>query len=349
MKQIFLILLLVCFANISKAVLCDSLFGDSELYRSIHALAELRLQLDFAQTNNEDSITISLLRAKCSEKEKILLSYVTQSKLMSAEELREKIKSEIKEVQKKKKTEDFQINLIREDVDAAILRTVFNRIEPGKFLMGPRGSQREVEIEQPFEMMSTTLTQAAWRELATLVAKHGFAVPDVLFVNEGDLVPFHGWSWRKVISFIDAINSVSKTEAKNLRKILLGHKDGDQYDLPTEKEWEFVARARGRFEGEYPYDDPISVDTFAWHSRVAHNGFQEVAQKTPISFEGMEFFDMLGNIREWTKDLKDGRTSAITRGNQIFGLRWDSSLSHRSSKSIDGASYIGIRLVRRLK
>lgn len=353
MRLLFALLLNLFFSNTTSAVVCRSLFENSELTATIRALAELRLELDLAQTNNNDTITISLLKIKYKEKEKEVLRYVTQHQLMDRKGLIEKIKLEIADIQKQRQIRNSEINVQREaqDINNFVkgARAVFNRVEPGKFLMGPPHEQVETEIKSAFEMMSTTVTQVMWKEIDRLAKKYKFESPYHLPISEpSDLRPMHGFSWNDLSTLIRSINAMSQAGVPGLEKILLGHKQGDQYDLPTEPEWEFVARARGEFKGLYPYDDINLISNYAWFGQKTTEA-QEVALKSPIVVDGKEFYDMLGNIAEWTKDLSESKFNAVVRGHRISTHTAASFFYGRSYHPVTTLSYIGFRLVRRIK
>lgn len=73
-------------------------------------------------------------------------------------------------------------------------------------------------------------------------------------------------------------------------------KDGYQYRLPTEAEWEYAARAGAA--GEFIED----LEAVAWHGGNAKDTPHVVASKKP---NAVGLYDMLGNVAEWVNDWFD--------------------------------------------
>ena len=93
-------------------------------------------------------------------------------------------------------------------------------------------------------------------------------------------------------------------QAANAFANWLSMKTGHKYRLPTEAEWEHVARiAAGR--------EPLTrnrVDALAWHRDNANRQAHAVASKQA---DRLGLYDLFGNAAEWVKtDL----TPAVTRG-----------------------------------
>lgn len=98
--------------------------------------------------------------------------------------------------------------------------------------------------------------------------------------QKGDRYPAGGLSWPDAIKFIEELNKLS---SKN-------------YRLPTEAEWEYAARSRGKKER---YPGGHSVDEVAWYDGNSGRVSQEVGIKLP---NGLGIYDMSGNATEWCQD-----------------------------------------------
>ncbi len=72
-------------------------------------------------------------------------------------------------------------------------------------------------------------------------------------------------------------------------------KEADGYRLPTEAEWEWLARG-----GEnYTYAGSNTVDDVAWYKNTSNTGTREVKTKKA---NGYGLYDMSGNVFEWCYD-----------------------------------------------
>ncbi len=76
--------------------------------------------------------------------------------------------------------------------------------------------------------------------------------------------------------------------------------DADGYRLPTEAEWEYLARSDGQNSViEYKYSGSDDIDDVAWYSENSSNKLHEVKTKNSNL---AELYDMSGNVREWCYD-----------------------------------------------
>ena len=127
----------------------------------------------------------------------------------------------------------------------------------------------------------------------------------------------------------------------------------DGYRLPTEAEWEYLARG-----GEnYTYAGSDTVDDVAWYtSNIKDTGTREVKTKQANAYG---LYDMSGNVWEWCWDwygsinsTTDSAGSAsgsgrVRRGGSWFGGGISCAVSDRSSSSpYDRGSFYGLRVVR---
>jgi len=81
----------------------------------------------------------------------------------------------------------------------------------------------------------------------------------------------------------------------------LAKKTGEKYRLPSESEWEYVARA-GTKTKWYSSNRDNRVKLYAWYSQNSHDGAYKVGLKKPNKWG---VYDMAGNVYEWCEDKYD--------------------------------------------
>lgn len=267
MKQVLLLLLLICLGTLASAQICENLFGDSELYRSIRALAALRLELDLAQTGDDDSITISLLRTKYEQKEKAILKHVLQTGLMTQERFKKIIKQEINILQKEGEKIDQARTQQNKDIDDFFINgsiAVFNSF---KF---------EETNSHSLEVTATPITRTTWHSLLALSGNR----PREPLPEEFGLLPIVEISYDEVKVWISHLNYLSEKGDKNLDKILKGHRSGDHYRLPSQTEWTILLKS-----AKAPTGDPES-----WAAR----NYEEVTTSKPFNIQGRDYYGLGG-------------------------------------------------------
>lgn len=116
--------------------------------------------------------------------------------------------------------------------------------------------------------------------------------------------------------------------------------DADGYRLPTEAEWEYMAKG-----GEnYKYSGSDNIDDVAWYYNNSERRSHEVKTKNPNAY-GM--YDMSGNVWEWCWDLRTTWFRAIRGGSWREDETW-SRMSWRDSKPPSDRYFLrGFRVVRR--
>jgi formylglycine-generating enzyme required for sulfatase activity len=106
------------------------------------------------------------------------------------------------------------------------------------------------------------------------------------------------WNMGKEGGF--PVNSLSQDAALMFCRWLY-KKTGVFYRLPTEAEWEYACRAGTNTL--YPFgNDAKSLGDYAWYQKNSNNKYQKVGLKKPNPWG---FYDMLGNVCEWTLDQYD--------------------------------------------
>ena len=150
---------------------------------------------------------------------------------------------------------------------------------------------------------------------------------------------------------------VEQVSWKDTKKFIkrLNNKNGQKFRLPTEAEWEYAARSRGK-DGKYSGGN--SIEQVAW-SKLNSEGHTHVVGEKASNSLGL--YDMSGNVFEWCEDVYDANAYSkhainnplITSGSKYRisrgGSWWDSPefmmIYIRSGQTTNGRfNNIGFRL-----
>jgi len=137
--------------------------------------------------------------------------------------------------------------------------------------------QHLVKITKNFYIGTTEVTQGQW--LAIMENRPGSQ--ELWVKNQWELLPVTSISWYMAQRFAEEISKMDKQFS---------------YRLPTEAEWEYVARAGSEDLRPVPLD---ALEDYAWYISNSGDHVQKVASKKPNAFR---VFDMLGNVWEWVDD-----------------------------------------------
>ncbi len=154
----------------------------------------------------------------------------------------------------------------------------FMAIPAGTFRRGAESGSpdewpvNEVRITRAFEMQRTEVTQGQWE--AVMGSNPAY------FKDCGATCPVENVSWADAQAFVTKLNA---------------RKDGYQYRLPTEAEWEYAARAGTTGQ----YGGTGTLDEMGWYNGNAGKRTHPVAGKQPNAWG---LYDMHGNVAEWVAD-----------------------------------------------
>lgn len=291
----FLTLILIFFTTLAaEGNSCMYLFSNATIEDMITSLAQLRIQIDRARADDSKALAISSLDIDFKAKEDELIRVLSPNS-MTREAFREKLKTRILEIQNIEKRKRIQESMILEERGGK--RAVLHRINPGSFVVSAVKPDI-VTLTQPYDMMATPTTQTVWREIADLAnAKLGSNIDISPSRFKGDLRPVESVSYEEVEVWLDALNKLSKMGEPRLAEIITGHKPNDFYRLPTEAEWKFMARGREQLK-EDVYFENLGLN--AWFKDNSGNTTHDVGEKAALFIDGNEFYDVIGNVEEWT-------------------------------------------------
>ncbi len=249
-------------------------------------------------------------------------------------------------------------------------------IKPGTFIMGsPSGelerydneTQHQVTLTRGFYMGETEVTVGQWR---TFARDAGYRTE----AETGSGAFVWTWKWEKkegaywdnpgfAQSENHPVTCVSWNDVQAFIR-WINRKEGADYRLPTEAEWEYAARSgsESAFSGggitkTDCAHDPV-LDSLGWYCGNSGGKTHPVAQKNSNSWG---LYDMHGNASEWCQDWEgdypsgsitdpDGPTSGSRRVSRGGGWLRDAGLcrsTDRNDSTLDyRVSLIGFRLSR---
>lgn len=245
------------------------------------------------------------------------------------------------DLQLARETDHVKRKTVRTDTTIAFESIVFHPIDPTKFEnqlvkeiqnpLDPPGKKTLVveatDLTHPFEMMSTPVTQKQWVDLmggnpsyfsqegafqTRIDGKDVRMLPD----NPVELV-----NWWAALEFanrmsekaglkpaydLSRIRMKSESDVKFGRlipesgELVINAPEGNIYKaqgyrLPTDREIDFMLRHAVHSYG-------ASLGEYTWNRSNSGETTHPVSQFAPVLVEGKPFYDLLGNVGEWTTD-----------------------------------------------
>ena len=197
-------------------------------------------------------------------------------------------------------------------------------VPAGEFTMGsPRReagrraneAQRAVKLERRFYLALRETTNAEFRQFRPS-HRSGFVLQQTLDL---DRQPVVGVSWQDAAAYcnwLSAQDGLEPAYAEQGGRLVPVVPATTGYRLPTEAEWEWSARWTGGALRKYPWGDALPVPPGAGNfaDRRAQplvaqvladldDGFAATAPVGSFAANPLGFFDLGGNVAEWTHDL----------------------------------------------
>ena len=186
------------------------------------------------------------------------------------------------------------------------------RREPGR---RSNEAQRSIELKRPFYFATREVTNREFREFRSGHAS-GIFKEETLDLDRQPAVRL---SWSDAAAFCNWLSARDGLPPAYVSKeggLVLAEPVTIGYRLPTEAEWEFVARHDGREASlKYPWGDTLPVA-----ARSGNYADQSALYLTPVVISGYDdgyrvaapvgsfgpsalgMFDLGGNVSEWTND-----------------------------------------------
>lgn len=290
-------------------------------------------------------------------KSKISSSKKNQDKSSNASHMQRDRNSmlwEKEELDKKRLDEKKQIVRMDEQL-------IFHEIFPGSFLLGESSEQIPTKITRRYSLMATLMNQYVWSVIQIVLGErdpkkinpsHFKYGSDSVVINiDGIDVamqprhPVEMVSWDTVSQWIDGLNRLSRSDDPKvqdlLRRLIPYHQKGNNYDLPSLAQMEFVQRDLGKITQDFiDGSAPSTSSKHIWHDENANNKTHSVTSLEPRNIYGSDFYHLDGHLAEFLKDRWDG-VSELQGGDDPLGIVGDYRL-------VKGASWFDANFYHRL-
>jgi formylglycine-generating enzyme required for sulfatase activity len=246
----------------------------------------------------------------------------------------------------------------------------FVRFEAGTFMMGDRDYKVLTTISKPFEIMSVDITQKTYRIIVELLKQnlkgsdYSELYPTPSFFKSENR-PVEHTTYEEISLWKKGLNELSKLNdtkiQQTLKDLFPGHKQGSEYNRPTEAQWEYVSRLGGVAESDYAHGKgDAELDDYAFYSQNSYSNTQVVGLKKPVFYNGKPIYDLHGNVWKWVEDWYDSSliggidpqgpivgSNRVIRGGSWNGMaRVLCSASRISLSPADHGNNLGFRIVR---
>jgi formylglycine-generating enzyme len=170
---------------------------------------------------------------------------------------------------------EFQMGATRSSAQLASL------FEMGSEYFDDESPRHRVRISKPFYLQTTELTQGQWE---SVMGTSPWTGKD--YVKEGSDYAASYVSWDDAGEFCRKLSA----------------KEGVEYRLPREGEWEYASR--GGSTSMYSFGDSLgSLKHYAWYSENAADAGDIYAHRAGQKrANGFGLYDMHGNVYEWCSD-----------------------------------------------